>query len=45
MRAFENQKQKGRSLIPKATKVSLKNLMQIQIRIVSQKKHQLKIDS
>jgi hypothetical protein len=45
MRAFENHKQKGKSPIPKATKVSLKNLMLIQIRRVSQKKHQLRIES
>jgi hypothetical protein len=38
MWAFENHKQKGRSPIPRATKVSLKNLMPIQIRSVNRKK-------
>jgi hypothetical protein len=42
MWAFKNHKQKGRSSIPRATMVSLKNLMPIQITNI--KKHQLRIE-
>jgi hypothetical protein len=45
MKVFKNHKQKGRNPIPRATKVSLKNLMPIQIKRVSKKKHQLQIES